>query len=204
MSKKQPTASKFSYQPVTPLPKLSTIKEEWDLKRHYYKSEKDPRIEKDIVEAETAITAFAKKYRSGTWTKSVSGIVAATKAYLDLISLQGERPLYYLFYRKELNAGDQVAGDQHVREHAVGLPELAADGPEHHAQHGAVERREEIVAAHNAKGLSDIDHERGLGFVFGLEHGEDPGLGGDLDEDVDHIDRHQQTYQWPYLSVVDE
>ncbi len=109
MSKKQPTASKLSYKPDTNLPKLKAIKEEWDLKKHFYKSENEPQIEVDIATAEAAISKFAKKYSDGAWTKSTATILAATKAYLDLLQLHGDKPLYYLHYRKELNAADHKA-----------------------------------------------------------------------------------------------
>ncbi|MEK7462521.1 MAG: M3 family metallopeptidase [Patescibacteria group bacterium] len=109
MSKKLPTASKLSYTPDTPLPKLRVIKEDWDLKKHFYKNEKVVEIEQDIQTAEAAIDKFAKKYQNGNWTSNLGTIVTATKEYLDLLLLKGDRPLYYLHYRKELDAADHKA-----------------------------------------------------------------------------------------------
>lgn len=109
MSKKASTVSKFSYAAEQKLPKLTKIKQDWDLKGLYYKSENDPRIETDISHAEKTIAAFAKNYQGGEWTKDVTAIIAATKAYIELLTLSGERPLYYLYYRRELNAADQKA-----------------------------------------------------------------------------------------------
>lgn len=109
MSKKQPTVSKLSYTPDRTLPKLKEIKEEWDLQKHFYKNEKVPQIEVDISAAEVAIEKFSKKYSDGKWAASTAGIIAATKAYLDLLLLKGDKPLYYLHYRKELNAADHKA-----------------------------------------------------------------------------------------------
>ena len=109
MSKKQPTASKYSYTPTHELPTLKKISESWDLKKHYYTSENDPRIEKDICANEAAVESFAKKYSKNTWTSSVTSILKATEDYLTLLQHRGDSPLYYLMYRRELNAGDAKA-----------------------------------------------------------------------------------------------
>ena len=54
----------FKYTPALKLPKLRKIRTEWDLKKHYYTSEKDPQIEKDVRTAERAYLNFGKKYRN--------------------------------------------------------------------------------------------------------------------------------------------
>ncbi len=109
MSKKQPTASKLSYSPANKLPDLKGITESWDLKKLYYTSENDPRIEAEIKANEIAIEKFAKKYGRKDWTTSVSTILKATTEYLELLTLRGDSPLYYLMYRRELNADDTKA-----------------------------------------------------------------------------------------------
>ncbi len=109
MSKKQLTVSKFSYTPTNKLPTLKKISESWDLKKLYYSSENDPRIEADIQANEIAVEKFAKKYANKNWTDSVSDILKATTDYLELLTLRGDSPLYYLMYRRELNAADTKA-----------------------------------------------------------------------------------------------
>lgn len=109
MSKKAKTSSDFTYQTAANLPKLGKVKETWDLKNLYYKSEKDARIEAAIQKTEKAFSNFQKKYASGKWTKTTTATIKAINDYLDLNSLPGQTPLYYLFYRKELNAADSKA-----------------------------------------------------------------------------------------------
>ena len=107
--KKKSQKSDLKYTAETKLPNLKTIKTKWDLARFYYKNESDPQIEKDIKQSETALTNFAKKYRSGAWSKSLAGVIKATKEFLALDLLPGDRPLYYFSYRRELNASDIAA-----------------------------------------------------------------------------------------------
>jgi oligoendopeptidase F len=109
MSKKQAVVTKFTYTPVNKLSKLTKISEAWDLKKLYYSSENDPRIEADLVETEAAYARFEKNYKNGSWTTSVEAIVKVTNEYLRLQSMRGDSPLYYLMYRRELNAGDTKA-----------------------------------------------------------------------------------------------
>lgn len=91
------------------LKSLKKIKESWDLKTLFYKSEKDPQIEKDIKVSEQAILKFAKKHKSGSWKKSSNSIIKAVEEYLDLDNLPASRPLYYFYYRQQLNAADTIA-----------------------------------------------------------------------------------------------
>lgn len=108
MSKKK-QASTLSYTPQTPVPAIGAYKIEWSLNSLFYKGVKDQRIEQDLRKTERAIDAFAKKYRSGSWKNSIPGIVKAVDEFLSLISLPGSVPLYYLSYRRELNARDTEA-----------------------------------------------------------------------------------------------
>ncbi len=87
----------------------SKIKTEWDLKKHYYKSDKDKQIEKDVAETEEGYAKFHAIYSNNKWTGSVKGTTKAINDYLQLGLLPGETALYYYFYRRELNAGDEMA-----------------------------------------------------------------------------------------------
>lgn len=108
MSKKA-KKTELNYEPQVKLPAQKTVKTEWDLKKLYYKSENDPKIEENIKEAEEAFRKFAKKYSDGTWAKSKSSAIKAIKEYLALDELSGDKPLYYYNYRRELNASDTTA-----------------------------------------------------------------------------------------------
>ena len=48
MPSKKPKKSDFKYATQNTLPAIGAIKTEWDLSTHYYKSETDPHIEKDV------------------------------------------------------------------------------------------------------------------------------------------------------------
>jgi oligoendopeptidase F len=111
MPSKKPVknSKKFIYTPTKTLTAIPDIKTTWDLKNLFYTSEKDPRIESDISTFEEAVTKFVKKYSSGTWTKSLKTIHTALKDYAALADLAGSRPLYYLSYRKEIDAKDTTA-----------------------------------------------------------------------------------------------
>ena len=109
MTSKKPKSSNFKYTPTISLPKLKNIKTEWDLKNHYYKSENDPQIEKDLVAYETAITAFVKKYAKKDFTSTKAKLLPALKDALALSSLVGHKPAYYYSYRLALNSADTVA-----------------------------------------------------------------------------------------------
>ena len=91
------------------LPSLDSLKENWDLAKLFYKNDKDPRIESDIVITEKAFEVFAKKYRAGKWTKDNNSILKAVKEYLELEALPGSKPLYYYSYRQQLDATDTLA-----------------------------------------------------------------------------------------------
>lgn len=111
MSKEKST--KYKYTPTQTLPKLGKIKTEWDLKKHYYTSEKDPQIEKDLKKAERAYEAFAKKYQGKNFTKSAQQLLAALRDYEALVALTAARkPDYYFGYRTTLNAKDSIAEKQ--------------------------------------------------------------------------------------------
>lgn len=111
MSKKESKASKrqFHYTPQQQLPKLKRVQTTWDLKKHYYTSENDPQIERDIKQMERACAVFVKKYQSGGWKKDAASTIKAVRDYLTLSELPGSKPLHYLWYRHELDARDTNA-----------------------------------------------------------------------------------------------
>lgn len=111
MSKNQKkTKTGFKYTPQQPLPKLGRVKDEWDLKGLYYKSEKDPQIEKDIRTTERAYSAFAKKYRGKDFTSSSTKLLQALEDCEKLSEMpESNKPAYYFSFRTVLNAGDVVA-----------------------------------------------------------------------------------------------
>jgi oligoendopeptidase F len=107
MSKKKPA---FVYKSVNGLPKLRARKHEWDLRNHYYKSESDPRIEKDLKITEAAYKAFAKKYRGKNFIASSGALKKALTDYEALAGMaEASRPSRYFWFREALNASDSVA-----------------------------------------------------------------------------------------------
>ncbi len=85
-------------------------KTEWDLKKHFYTSVSDPRIEADMQKGDRAAEAFAAKYRKDkTWLKEPKALAKALSAY-EQLELEGSpAPMLYASYRKELDANDKQA-----------------------------------------------------------------------------------------------
>ncbi len=77
MPSKNPKKKSFKYTPAVSR-KPVTMKESWDFSL-YYKSDKDPQIEKDVASTEAAYRAFAKKWRGKAFTTNVSLLLAALK-----------------------------------------------------------------------------------------------------------------------------
>jgi len=103
----------FNYTPENVLPKLGKIKTQWDLKGLYYKSEKDPQIEKDIIATELAYKTFAKKYRGKDYTSTAKKLLVALEAFEELSQASAvKKPSYYFSFRTVLNANDIVAQKQ--------------------------------------------------------------------------------------------
>lgn len=102
-------SSKIVWETNKNLPSISSIKEDWDLAKLFYKNDKDPRIESDVVKTEEGFKAFARKYRSLKWTKNSTSVLKAVKEYLEMETLPGSKPIYYYSYRQQLNATDTVA-----------------------------------------------------------------------------------------------
>lgn len=92
------------------LPKLNTIKTEWDLTL-LYKSSKDRHIEQDVRFTERAFDAFAKKYsKNKQHLKNDKALFKALKE-LEELSARPElpRPIMYFSYLKELDSTNQEA-----------------------------------------------------------------------------------------------
>jgi len=108
MSKK--TKNTFNYTPTYDLPKLKNIKTKWDLKNYYYKSEKNPQIEKDIAVDEKAYVAFAKKYKNKNFTKNANTLLGALKDFEKLSARSSaSKAVHYFHFRTVLNTKDSVA-----------------------------------------------------------------------------------------------
>ena len=86
------------------------VKTRWELQKLFYKSLKDPRIARDIKRGDKAVDVFVKKYgKSKKWLKSSKELGKALEAYEALIRKCPVAPMYYVNYRKELNAKDKEA-----------------------------------------------------------------------------------------------
>lgn len=100
----------FKYKTKKRLPAIQKIKKEWDLKAHYYSSDRDPQIEKDLQKTERAFAAFDTKYRSKKFTQSAKTLLEALKEYEKLYALaEASKPGRYFAFRETLNASDAVA-----------------------------------------------------------------------------------------------
>ena len=113
MSKKMKTKKGFNYQASSDLPKLGKIKTEWDLKKLYYKSDKDPEIENDIKATELAYDSFAKKWRDTKFANNPSLLAKALTDYEKLSGMpEASRPGRYFGFKSVLNAKDEKAEKQ--------------------------------------------------------------------------------------------
>lgn len=110
MSKRpKKNASNSSETTLRPLPKKA-IQTNWDLKKLYYRSEKDPQIEQDVRKAEQAYHAFAKKYRDTNFTSSTKKLLPALHDLEKLAGLEASgKPGQYFYFRHALDAKDTTA-----------------------------------------------------------------------------------------------
>jgi len=107
MTKKSNT---LTYTPKNKLPKLTKVQTTWNLKKHFYTSDRDPRIEKDIRKAERTAKAFAKKYRQKDFVSTATRLRKALDEYKKLDGMpEFVRPSRYFWFRHELDAKDSVA-----------------------------------------------------------------------------------------------
>ncbi|MCA9367689.1 hypothetical protein KC887_05535 [Candidatus Kaiserbacteria bacterium] len=106
----KPSKGSFHYTPTQQLPKLSKVETEWDLKKHYYKSETDPQIEKDAKTYENAHRAFIKKYKGKDFISTATKLLTALRDNDKLVAMnEGLRVMRYFSFRTVLNVNDSVA-----------------------------------------------------------------------------------------------
>jgi oligoendopeptidase F len=92
--------------------KNSRIKTEWDLTL-LYKSEKDPLIQKDLEAFKKQCENFEKKYKNKTdWLSDENALLKALKEYESMLNQSDARPLFYYYYRRDLNSEDKTAEAQ--------------------------------------------------------------------------------------------
>jgi oligoendopeptidase F len=102
--------NKLVYKTSAELPVLNNYKVTWDLANLYYKNEKDPRIEQDILHIISTYQNFAKKWRKKEFTTNIDLLVASLKDYEKLCADGAiTRPSRYFSLRSELDANDSVA-----------------------------------------------------------------------------------------------
>lgn len=88
------------------------MKTDWNLEL-LYKSATDPRIGKDVRTIEKLCRDFSKKYRSVDFAKKPTVLQRALADYESLVGNEsGARAMRYCWFRKELNASDDVAEAQ--------------------------------------------------------------------------------------------
>ena len=85
------------------------MKTAWNLKL-FYKSTKDPQIEKDVVQFERAFKTFAKKYKDNdSYMKSETALLKVLEDADKLQKLAVSKPLYYFYYISALDSSNQEA-----------------------------------------------------------------------------------------------
>ncbi|MCB9814114.1 hypothetical protein H6784_01725 [Candidatus Nomurabacteria bacterium] len=103
----------FKFKATRELPKLGAIKTEWDLKKLYYKSEKDPLIEADLQSTEKAYRAFIKKWKGKDFTSDAKVLEKALTEKEVLAGMpESSRPVRYFYFRMVLNTNDSLANQQ--------------------------------------------------------------------------------------------
>jgi len=111
MSTNKKTRKKtFQYTPTNELPKLGTIKTEWDLNRLYYKSETSTAYRDDIAHTKRVYRAFVKRWANSDFTHSATQLARALADYEKLkADPRITRPGRYLALRLALNSDDTKA-----------------------------------------------------------------------------------------------
>lgn len=110
MSKKARKTIKFNYKSTGTAPKLKKPQTTWNLKKHYYRSESDPQIEKDAQTAERAYRSFAKKFKNKNFTHSSHSLKQALNAYEELSGRHEMTKISrYFAFRTTLQTNDNVA-----------------------------------------------------------------------------------------------
>ncbi|HEY0964630.1 MAG TPA: M3 family metallopeptidase [Candidatus Paceibacterota bacterium] len=110
MSKKAKPAGKFSYRTTETLKPLKQNVLNWDLKKHYYKSDTDPQIELDAKSYEETMLAFSKKYKNKDFTATASSLLKALTEYEVLQgNALGSKVMRYFAFRTTVNVNDTAA-----------------------------------------------------------------------------------------------
>lgn len=103
----------FVYKPTQQLPKLKSVKKQWDLKKLYYRSDKDPRIEADLKKVEKAYKVFIKKWMTTDFVSDAKVLKKALAEKETLISLPEMHTCSrYFSFRMVLNTNDDYANKQ--------------------------------------------------------------------------------------------
>ncbi len=90
--------------------KQNKYKTEWDLQKLFYKSLKDPRIEKDMERGDRAVEAFVSLYKKNKkWLSDAKTLAKALSDYEKLEVECSSSPILYASYLKELDASNKQA-----------------------------------------------------------------------------------------------
>ncbi len=112
MPSKKAKKKSFNYTPATNLAPITPV-DTWQLVTQYYTSHNDPKIEADVKSAETAYRAFAKKWRTKSFTTDAEVLAQALKESEKIAGNPAfSRPLRYFSLVTALNTGDSEAEKQ--------------------------------------------------------------------------------------------
>ncbi len=95
------STTRTSKKPTT---KINT---EWNLKQ-LYKSPEDPQIERDLIVAEKAYLAFAKKYKTnGKYMTSEASLLSALRDYEKILDIPVSKTYTYLHLAQDLDSKNE-------------------------------------------------------------------------------------------------
>ncbi|NCU28369.1 MAG: hypothetical protein EOM85_01730 [Candidatus Moranbacteria bacterium] len=85
------------------------IKTKWNFKL-FYKSDKDPQIEKDFKTFEKAVSVFEKKYKNNTkYTTDATELLKACKDYEKLTAMpEYIKPFFYFHTRRDVDSSEKL------------------------------------------------------------------------------------------------
>lgn len=114
MSKKTSTSStkkkQLAYKTTNKMPVLRQVKVDWDLVKHYYRSENDPLIEQNAKQYERKVKSFIKKYKNSDFTNSPEKLLTALKDSEKLSeTVEASRIMRYFSFRTTINVNDNEA-----------------------------------------------------------------------------------------------
>lgn len=100
----------FHYKQQQVLPDVKNISTEWQLASLFYKSDKDPKIEADLVATEKILHTFAKKWRKKAFATNVKLLKQALTEYEELSANPVlSRPARYFWLRSCIDTNDTKA-----------------------------------------------------------------------------------------------